>query len=453
MNGLREHFFLQLRLHLRNRMAMVYGSVFPLIYLAVFWVLYRHEKIPLMHHAGEWLTVGVLGGASLGLPTTLVGERERGVWRRFRLTPVALWHVVASTIAARYVIILGAGALQLAVALAVGMPVPGHPLALWAALSVVTLAFIGLGLVIAALADTVPAVQGIGQCVFLPMLVVGGVAVPVAGLPEWAQQFSAFLPGRYAVEALQACVTGGGLGAARFPLAALAVIGLAAGAAGAKLFRWDASQRFLTLRGKVWLVPALAAWLAVGLWAGLRSRVAVVTPPAVVVAPMPLPEPAWMKLTDTDIDALDFHVPSDGGVVAPFAAADEPPDENTALLLVDVAAALPTWAPGRVDDDEQAVRNLLCVCAVPDVVQLSGERYVPLLVLDHLSQRYPKDQLVKLLAWVALHPDDGTVLLDLNELGIPGSVGDSNQVRERSYLYALKFIMRLTGRKPPARIK
>jgi hypothetical protein len=180
---------------------------------------------------------------------------------------------------------------------------------------------------------------------------------------------------------------------------------------------------------------------------------AVVTPPAAVVAPMPLPEPAWMKLTDTDIDALDFHVPSDGGVVAPFAAADEPPDENTALLLVDVAAVLPTWAPGRVADDEQAVRNLLCVCAVPDVVQLSGERYVPLLVLDHLSQRYPKDQLVKLLAWVALHPDDGTVLLDLNELGIPGSVGDSNQVRERSYLYALKFIMRLTGRKPPARIK
>ena len=158
-----------------------------------------------------------------------------------------------------------------------------------------------------------------------------------------------------------------------------------------------------------------------------------------------------MKLTDADIAGLDFRVPSDGGVVAPIAAADDEPDENTTLLLDDVAAALPTWSPGLVADDAQAVRNLLCLCAVPDVVQLSGERYLPLLVLDYLSHRYPKDRLVKLLTWIALHPDDGTVLLDLNELGIPGVVGDPDQVRERAYLYALKFVMRLTGRKPPGR--
>ena len=450
MSGLREHFVLQLRLHLRNRMAMAYGCLFPLIYLAVFWVLYRHEKIPLVRHAGEWLTVAVLGGASLGLPTTLVGERERGVWRRFRLAPVALWRVVAATVAARYVIILGAGVLQLVVALAVGMTLPAHPLSLWLALSVVTLAFIGLGLMIAALADTVPAVQGIGQCVFLPMLVVGGVAVPVAALPEWAQHVSAFLPGRYAVAALQECVTGAGLSAVRFDLVALVVIGLAAGAAGAKLFRWDSSQRFLALRGKAWLVPALAAWLAVGLWAELRYRVLPPAPPAAAV-PAPPPQPPWMRLTEADIAALDFRVPSDGGVVSPMAAPDDPPDENIAWLLDEVATALPTWAPGRVADDAQAVRNLLSVCAVPDVVQLSGERYLPFVVLDYLSERYPKDQLVKLLAWVALHPEEGDVVLGLPELGIPGTVGDPWQVRERTYLYALKFIMRLTDRKPPGR--
>src|SRR5688572_19548981 len=203
MKGLLEHLGLSLRLHFRNRMALLYGYLFPLIFLVAFYVLYRHEKIPLLRHMGELLTVSVLGGACFGLPTTLVSERERGVWRRYRLAPIPTWAVVTSTAVARYVIVLTAGLLQLGVALAVGMTPPAHPFDLWIAFTAVAFAFIGLGLVIATLADTVPAVQALGQCIFLPMLIIGGVAVPLASLPEWALHVSAFFPGRYAVEALR----------------------------------------------------------------------------------------------------------------------------------------------------------------------------------------------------------------------------------------------------------
>ena len=61
--------------------------------------------------------------------------------------------------------------------MAVGMPLPSHPLDLWIAFSFVAFALLGLGLVIATLADNVPAVQALGQCIFLPMLIIGGVAV------------------------------------------------------------------------------------------------------------------------------------------------------------------------------------------------------------------------------------------------------------------------------------
>jgi hypothetical protein len=44
------------------------------------------------------------------------------------------------------------------------------------------------------------------------------------------------------------------------------------------------------------------------------------------------------------------------------------------------------------------------------------------------------------------HPDDGTVVDNIEALGVQGSAGDPFVVRERSYLYALKFIIRLTGR-------
>ena len=46
------------------------------------------------------LDVTALGGACFGLPTTLVSERERGVWRRYRLTPASTWTLLTSTVVA-----------------------------------------------------------------------------------------------------------------------------------------------------------------------------------------------------------------------------------------------------------------------------------------------------------------------------------------------------------------
>src|SRR5687768_11009640 len=239
---------------------------------------------------GELLTVTALGGACFGLPTTMVSERERGVWRRYRLAPVRTGTLLASTVAARYLLLVLAGLLQVALAMAVGMPLPNHPLDLWIAFSFVAFALLGLGLVIATLADTVPAVQALGQCIFLPMLIIGGVAVSLASLPLWAQHVSAFFPGRYAVEAMQACVTGRGLPGARFSMLALGLIGFAGCLAGAKLFRWDAQQRFAMRTGKLWLMPVFAAWIAVGLLAEWRGRVAI--PVDKEIAPPTTPAPS-----------------------------------------------------------------------------------------------------------------------------------------------------------------
>ena len=446
-------------------MALLYGYLFPLIYLVAFWVLYRHEKIPLLRHMGELLTVAVLGGACFGLPTTMVGERERGVWRRYRLTPVPTWAIVTSTVAARFIIVLTAGLVQFAAALAIGMSMPAHPLDLFVAFTFVSFAFIGLGLVIAMLADNVAAVQALGQCIFLPMLIIGGVAVQLASLPPWAQHVSAFFPGRYAVEAMQSCVTGAGFVSTRFSLLALAVIGAAGCLAGAGLFRWDAQQRFSTRAGKAWLVPVFAAWLAVGLLAESRGRISptvesdkaplVAAPtlpnlrilPRPAPTPTPPPQPPWTKITDQDVAALDYGVPPDGGVVAPFAPADEDMGDELRTVIDDVARKLRIWPPGQDENEVQRVRYFMCVAAVPDAVQMPLERYLPPVVLKHLESVYPKEKLVKILAWIVLHPEEGDVIDSLSDLGVNNLAPDQGLVRERITFYATKFIMRLTGRK------
>ena len=161
MNALAHQLAINIKLHLRNRMALLYSYLFPTIFLVAFWVLYRFEDVPLIRHMGELLTVTALGGACFGLPTTMVSERERGVWRRYRLAPVPTATLVAGTVIARYLLLLAAGLLQLLIAMAIGMPIPRHPLELFVAFTFVSFAFIGLGLVIAMMADNVPAVQAL----------------------------------------------------------------------------------------------------------------------------------------------------------------------------------------------------------------------------------------------------------------------------------------------------
>src|SRR5438067_1338781 len=258
MPGLLRQILLSIRLNFRNRMALIYGYLFPAIFLFAFHTLYRQERVPLALHAGELLTVTILGGACFGLPTGIVSDRERGVWRRYKLLPVSSLSVLGGTLVTRYLLLLTAGLLQLALAMAIGMPAPRHPFALWATYSVAAIAFMGIGLDIAMLAPNVPAVQALGQCIFLPMLIVGGVAVPLSNLPVWAQHLSAFLPGRYSVEAIQACVSGAGT--MRFHVVALLAIGAAGVVAGVLAFRWDTRQRT-----SAWVAVAVFGWLIAGI--------------------------------------------------------------------------------------------------------------------------------------------------------------------------------------------
>ena len=519
-----------LRLQLRNRMGMIYGYIFPTIFLVSFWVLYRYEPVPLIRHLGELLTVTALGGACFGLPTTLVAERERGVWRRYRLAPVSTGSLVASTVAARYLLLLSAALLQLVLAMLIGMPLPDHPLQLWVAFTFVSFAFLGLGLVIAMLADNVPAVQALGQSIFLPMLIIGGVAVRLDSLPEWAQRLSAFFPGRYAVEAVQATATGAGLSGAAFALLALTLIGGAGCLAAAKLFRWDARERFVERGGKGWLAVALAAWLLVGVMgettgsvriagggggaetprpgvgavpqgpapepglppapqdslaaaadapepdtarvappggeaepsgteaeepapqqpAGADTGAAGATPPP---APPAIPRQPWEAVTRAHIDVLDFSsLPPDAGVVAPIAGANDViPYPELAAELECLRTELLRWGPAAEADPVQRARNLLLVAAVPDATQMEWlEPWVPLEIFAYLQADIPEPHLSRILYWIITHPDEGDdsaadQLLPLC-IDVQGRAADTQLLRERVTLYAMKLLGRVIGR-------
>jgi len=440
LRGYLYHLQLSLRLNFANRQALVYGFAVPVFFVVAFGAVFRGGNPPLLHQMSQLITISVLGGACFGMPTALVAERERGLWRRFRLLPGAAAPIVASTLTARFVLIATAACLQVLLArVAYGTPLPQHPGLFALSYCFSAFAFLGLGLLIAALANDVPAVQALGQCVFLPLIMIGGVGVPLDALPEWARAVAGFLPGEYSVGAIQAGYDEvPGRTRLVLDLLALLAIGAAAGLAGARLFRWDAHHR-PSRNTRIWVLCALVPWLVVGTaslaggkWRATKSGAA-----------------SAAGLSDAQIDSVDYRgLPPDESTVTPVAEATSSiSDSADPARLAEFSKRLEAWPPGRAADKVQAIRNLLSVATVADLNEDPLEGPIARLVFNHLFAHFTEPELTQGLAWIILHPEEGTVLNSIPELGIPGDM-DVKIVHDRSILYAKKVLGRIRGRLP-----
>jgi hypothetical protein len=159
---------------------------------------------------------------------------------------------------------------------------------------------------------------------------------------------------------------------------------------------------------------------------------------------------SWQQVTLKVIDDdLTFdRLPPDGGVVTPIAPALEQPEQDVTDKLETLRVGLVSWPPGKVADPVQRVRNYLYVAAVPDVFQMEIERYVPLIVYDQIEQEIPKDDLIKILYWIAIHPYEGDdkAVDELRSLGLGNGPSDIEEVRNRVGIYAVKLLGRLIGK-------
>ena len=509
--GLLHHLSLTLRLNFRSKQALIYGYVVPIFFLLAFGVYYRNDVPPLLRHMGQLLTITVLGGACFGMPTTMVAERERGVWRRYRLLPTASGGLILSAVIGRFLIVLTGALLQILLARWVfDTPFPAHPLDLLVIFLFTCFAFMGLGLIIAMLATDVPAVQALGQAIFLPMIILGGVGIPLtqfSGRAAWVRQLASFLPGRYAVEAIDACyaASGGGLAVSHFAIGALFFIGMAAYFAGANLFRWDAGQRVAN-SAKAWVAVALAAWALVGVAAkktnrlvssvdrptdtrqasskdrlktepattsnsasptsgriesvgALRTMLAVVEadrdrlaeelyklkhmPPPVVVKP----EDKWKLVTDAQLQAVTYDdLPSDQDTVTPLARNLDNLDDDSKKRMDTFEDNFSDW---KLFKDEQnvcqKVRYALSAASVADNAQDQHEGEIAYIVFDQIRRNVPEDELKKAVGYIILHQEEGLVATTIKELGIEGDVVE-DAVRERCTMYGKKLLFRLLGK-------
>jgi len=183
------------------------------------------------------LALAVMSTAMVGLAIATGFERQYGVLKRLGTTPLGRPRLLAAKTVAILLIETVQAAVLLVEALLLGYDVAGAQAATaGAAVLLATVAFAGLGLV---MAGTLPALTTLAAAngLYLVLLLLSGMLVPLDRLPSAVASVARLLPSGALAESLQAALGGTAVpGRAWLVLVVWAVL---APAAAARSFRWE----------------------------------------------------------------------------------------------------------------------------------------------------------------------------------------------------------------------
>ncbi|WP_437586300.1 ABC transporter permease [Sorangium sp. So ce1000] len=187
------------------------------------------------------LGMNVMATGIWAIGFAIVQQRMGKLLKLFVASPMRRWQVLAAHLGARLVFLaLEVVALLLFAAFVLGVPIAGSLAALALVVVLGALAFVGLGLLIAARPRTLEGISGLTNLTTFPMWICSGVFFSTERFPDAIQPFVQALPLTALNDALRGVMLEGAPLAALAPeLAVLAVWGVVSFALALKLFRWQ----------------------------------------------------------------------------------------------------------------------------------------------------------------------------------------------------------------------
>jgi len=182
------------------------------------------------------LSLAVMAAAMVSLGIATGFERRYGVLKRLGSTPLSRGGLLAAKTATVIALEVVQVVLVVLVGVAIGWSVSGGIVAALGLLLLGTVAFAGIGLL---MAGTLRAEANLAaaNALFLVLLFLGGMAYPLSKLPAALQDFAKLLPAAALSETVRSVLSG-----TSFPsgeLVVLVVWAVAAPLAAARWFRWE----------------------------------------------------------------------------------------------------------------------------------------------------------------------------------------------------------------------
>jgi ABC-2 type transport system permease protein len=257
----------RMKLAMRNRAFLFFSLVMPLAFLFIYVGIFgrgRAQAVPYL--LAEVIALTVMG-SFWGLSVQLVTFREQGILRRFRVAPITAGAMLGSSLLSNYFLTLPTIAIEFFLSRSVfHMTGLGNLLSVFILVTLGTVCFASLGLIVASVTNTMQETQVINQIIWFIFLFISGTTIPLSLLPGAVQAFAVFLPATYLVSGLQrALIDHTGIASLGMYAASLIGCALIAFLVAAQLFRWDPEAK-APRRAKLWAAAAIVPFLLLGAW-------------------------------------------------------------------------------------------------------------------------------------------------------------------------------------------
>jgi ABC-2 type transport system permease protein len=245
MPGLARLTSMELKLFLREPLAVFFAVVFPAVLVGILGSIPAFRE---PHALGALRVIDVYVPIAITfvlvmlaltvVPTSLATYRERGILRRLATTPVRPVALLTAELLTNLLMGLVAVLLVLAVGrLAFGVALPRQVIGFAVALVLGAGSVFAIGLMLAAVSPSARVAQGIGTVLFFPVMFFAGLYVPRGAMPEVLQRISDFTPLGAAAQAMQDAT--GGAWPQPLHLAVMAAYVVVFGLVAARTFRWQ----------------------------------------------------------------------------------------------------------------------------------------------------------------------------------------------------------------------
>ena len=233
----------------RNPASVFFTVVFPLIFLFIFVGIFGNDEVEgagvntSTYYVPAIISLAVISATTQSLAIRLTEERETGLLKRVRGTPLPPWAFIAGRVGNALVVsimmvvlVAAIGRLLWDVSLPTGT-LPGVAFTL----AVGAFAFSCLGFALTTIIPNEDAAPAVTNAVVLPLYFVSGVFIPDSEIPEGVLQVADLFPIRHFFEAFftawDPSTTGAGIEPGH--LAIVLAWGVAGLAVSLRAFRWE----------------------------------------------------------------------------------------------------------------------------------------------------------------------------------------------------------------------
>ncbi len=154
--------------------------------------------------APGFMALTVITGSLQGVATAISREKEQGTMDGLLVAPIPHQSIILGKVAAQTVRGLIQGFLILGLSMILfGVQIYGSPVIMFIVLLLGTASFVGVGIILTAVAPDQETAQMMTLILQFPMMFISGILFPIDQLPGWMQYIGKALPLYYAADALR----------------------------------------------------------------------------------------------------------------------------------------------------------------------------------------------------------------------------------------------------------